>query len=135
MQYEAQLMSILRQICANILGDGWSPVLSVTAVCITLQSMLASCTVSAPSSLPIYLLYSTRHSGNGVMSYHYAQLSLVFPFASTQDRCIYINGPFLLLFPPPFRMLKLAKRTVRADAHPLPSGFPKPICLSYFPKN
>lgn len=31
-------------ICANILGDGWSPVLSVTAVCITLQSMLASCT-------------------------------------------------------------------------------------------
>ncbi|KAI5120212.1 hypothetical protein M0805_000027 [Coniferiporia weirii] len=30
-------------ICANILGDGWSPVLSVTAVCISLQSMLASC--------------------------------------------------------------------------------------------
>ncbi|THH09427.1 hypothetical protein EW145_g2039 [Phellinidium pouzarii] len=31
-------------ICANILGDGWSPVLSVTSVCISLQSMLASCT-------------------------------------------------------------------------------------------
>ncbi|KAH8120704.1 UBC-like protein [Phellopilus nigrolimitatus] len=30
-------------ICANILGDGWSPVLSVTSVCISLQSMLASC--------------------------------------------------------------------------------------------
>ncbi|KAL5518520.1 hypothetical protein ACEPAH_202 [Sanghuangporus vaninii] len=29
-------------ICANILGDGWSPVLSVSAVCISLQSMLAS---------------------------------------------------------------------------------------------
>ncbi|KIJ45037.1 hypothetical protein M422DRAFT_29891 [Sphaerobolus stellatus SS14] len=31
-------------ICASILGNEWSPVLSVTAVCITLQSMLASCT-------------------------------------------------------------------------------------------
>jgi len=30
-------------ICASILGDGWSPVLSVGAVCVTLQSMLASC--------------------------------------------------------------------------------------------
>jgi len=31
-------------ICASILGsEGWSPVLSVVAVCITLQSMLASC--------------------------------------------------------------------------------------------
>jgi len=30
-------------ICASILGEGWSPVLSVSAVCITLQSMLASC--------------------------------------------------------------------------------------------
>jgi len=30
-------------ICASILGNEWSPVLSVTAVCITLQSMLASC--------------------------------------------------------------------------------------------
>ncbi|KAI0314257.1 UBC-like protein [Amylostereum chailletii] len=30
-------------ICASILGDDWSPSLSVTSVCITLQSMLASC--------------------------------------------------------------------------------------------
>ncbi|KAG8907483.1 hypothetical protein FRB99_004059 [Tulasnella sp. 403] len=30
-------------ICASILGNEWSPVLSVTAVCLTLQSMLASC--------------------------------------------------------------------------------------------
>ncbi|KZV74753.1 UBC-like protein [Peniophora sp. CONT] len=30
-------------ICASILGDDWSPSLSVVAVCITLQSMLASC--------------------------------------------------------------------------------------------
>lgn len=30
-------------ICASILGDDWSPSLSVSAVCITLQSMLASC--------------------------------------------------------------------------------------------
>ncbi|KAF9535780.1 ubiquitin-conjugating enzyme/RWD-like protein [Crepidotus variabilis] len=30
-------------ICASILGSEWSPVLSVVAVCVTLQSMLASC--------------------------------------------------------------------------------------------
>ena len=36
-----------QQICANILGDGWSPVLSVASICISLQSMLASCTVRA----------------------------------------------------------------------------------------
>ncbi|KAJ7771963.1 ubiquitin-conjugating enzyme/RWD-like protein [Mycena maculata] len=30
-------------ICASILGNEWSPVLSVIAVCVTIQSMLASC--------------------------------------------------------------------------------------------
>ncbi|KZT08910.1 UBC-like protein [Laetiporus sulphureus 93-53] len=30
-------------ICASILGNDWSPVLSVVSVCVTLQSMLASC--------------------------------------------------------------------------------------------
>ncbi|KAG8736898.1 hypothetical protein FRC10_008769 [Ceratobasidium sp. 414] len=30
-------------ICASILGNEWSPVLNTSAVCITLQSMLASC--------------------------------------------------------------------------------------------
>jgi len=38
------------QICASILGNEWSPVLSVVAVCVTLQSMLASCKVHVPSS-------------------------------------------------------------------------------------
>ncbi|GAA96347.1 uncharacterized protein L969DRAFT_95466 [Mixia osmundae IAM 14324] len=30
-------------ICASILGNGWSPVLNVSSICLTLQSMLASC--------------------------------------------------------------------------------------------
>ncbi|CUA73737.1 ubiquitin-conjugating enzyme E2 W [Rhizoctonia solani] len=30
-------------ICASILGSEWSPVLNTASVCITLQSMLASC--------------------------------------------------------------------------------------------
>ncbi|KAI0762388.1 UBC-like protein [Fomes fomentarius] len=30
-------------ICASILGSEWSPVLSVISVCVTIQSMLASC--------------------------------------------------------------------------------------------
>lgn len=37
--------SNLSQICASILGDDWSPTLSVMAICITIQSMLASCKV------------------------------------------------------------------------------------------
>lgn len=37
-------------ICANILSDEWSPVLSVEAILITLQSMLASCQVSRRDS-------------------------------------------------------------------------------------
>ncbi|CDO74798.1 hypothetical protein BN946_scf185001.g46 [Trametes cinnabarina] len=32
-------------ICASILGSEWSPVLSVVSVCVTIQSMLASCKV------------------------------------------------------------------------------------------
>ncbi|PIL29932.1 hypothetical protein GSI_07843 [Ganoderma sinense ZZ0214-1] len=39
-------------ICASILGSEWSPVLSVVAVCVTIQSMLASCKV-CPSVHPI----------------------------------------------------------------------------------
>ncbi|KAF4584526.1 hypothetical protein EYR40_004520 [Pleurotus pulmonarius] len=37
--------SPIHPICASILGNEWSPVLSVVAVCVTLQSMLASCKV------------------------------------------------------------------------------------------
>ncbi|KAG6918692.1 hypothetical protein DXG01_012510 [Tephrocybe rancida] len=35
--------SPIHPICASILGNEWSPVLSVVAVCVTIQSMLASC--------------------------------------------------------------------------------------------
>ena len=40
-----RLMGLSFQICASILGNEWSPVLTVNAVCLTLQSMLASCKV------------------------------------------------------------------------------------------
>ncbi|KAI0369956.1 UBC-like protein, partial [Pilatotrama ljubarskyi] len=36
-------------ICASILGSEWSPVLSVISVCVTIQSMLASCKGDAPN--------------------------------------------------------------------------------------
>jgi ubiquitin-conjugating enzyme E2 W len=35
-------------ICASILGSEWSPVLTVSTVCLTLQSMLASCKKKEP---------------------------------------------------------------------------------------
>ena len=38
------------QICASILGSEWSPVLSVVSVCVTIQSMLASCKVRCAAS-------------------------------------------------------------------------------------
>lgn len=46
--------SLSCQICASILGTDWSPVLSVVSVCVTLQSMLASCKVWIPSSYSAY---------------------------------------------------------------------------------
>ncbi|KIP04064.1 hypothetical protein PHLGIDRAFT_110093 [Phlebiopsis gigantea 11061_1 CR5-6] len=46
-------------ICASILGNEWSPVLTVAAVCITLQSMLASCKVScSPPDDQRYVLHA-----------------------------------------------------------------------------
>jgi ubiquitin-conjugating enzyme E2 W len=48
------------QICASILGDDWSPTLSVMAICITIQSMLASCKVC--------LVLETLLLGHGVFS-------------------------------------------------------------------
>ncbi|GAA5921995.1 hypothetical protein JCM3775_003454 [Rhodotorula graminis] len=35
--------SLGRHICASVLGSGWSPVLNVQSLLITMQSMLASC--------------------------------------------------------------------------------------------
>src|SRR4051812_17865453 len=40
------------EICASILGQEWSPVLSVASVCLTLQSMLASCKVRSSVECP-----------------------------------------------------------------------------------
>lgn len=58
------------QICASILGHEWSPVLGVASVCITLQSMLASCKVCRSPSLPSppytqIALAIVHRSGNG----------------------------------------------------------------------
>ena len=44
-------LTSVAQICASILGrEGWSPVLTVIAICITIQSMLASCKVGTSST-------------------------------------------------------------------------------------
>lgn len=48
-------------ICASILGNEWSPVLNVESVCMTLQSMLASCKVCNHDRI-ISLLLSHRWS-------------------------------------------------------------------------
>jgi hypothetical protein len=43
--FASRVETTASQICASILGDDWSPTLSVMAICITIQSMLASCKV------------------------------------------------------------------------------------------
>lgn len=43
--FASRMETMAYQICASILGDDWSPTLSVMAICITIQSMLASCKV------------------------------------------------------------------------------------------
>ena len=56
--FPASLSSVV-QICASILGrEGWSPVLTVIAICITIQSMLASCKVGI-STIGEHLTYLT----------------------------------------------------------------------------
>jgi ubiquitin-conjugating enzyme E2 W len=57
------LLTSVAQICASILGrEGWSPVLTVIAICITIQSMLASCKVrtSTVRGTPHLLLWCHR---------------------------------------------------------------------------
>ncbi|KAH9891286.1 UBC-like protein [Cubamyces lactineus] len=51
-------------ICASILGNEWSPVLSVVAVCVTIQSMLASCKRVAPDRPPDNDRYVARAPDN-----------------------------------------------------------------------
>lgn len=57
-------------ICANILGDEWSPVLSVEAILITLQSMLASCKASIPPLIRPSVAALQMHSALNVLTRH-----------------------------------------------------------------
>ncbi|EJT98922.1 UBC-like protein [Dacryopinax primogenitus] len=57
-------------ICASILGPEWSPVLSVVSVCLTLQSMLASCTSKQrPPDNDKYVSHAPRNPKN--TRFHY----------------------------------------------------------------
>jgi len=57
-------------ICASILGDGWSPVLSVSAVCVTLQSMLASCKKKErPSGNDRYVMFAPDNPKKSKFNY------------------------------------------------------------------
>jgi len=57
-------------ICASILGSEWSPVLSVQAVCVTLQSMLASCTkLERPQGNDAYVRHAPKSPKNAHFVY------------------------------------------------------------------
>ena len=45
-------------ICLNILGDDWSPALTVKSICLSILSMLSSATFKSPP--PDNLAYSAR---------------------------------------------------------------------------
>ncbi|KAI0932826.1 hypothetical protein AcW1_000160 [Taiwanofungus camphoratus] len=58
-------------ICASILGNEWSPVLSVTAVCVTLQSMLASCKKKErPPENDVYVRHAPDNPKKSRFAYH-----------------------------------------------------------------
>ena len=81
------------QICASILGrEGWSPVLTVIAICITIQSMLASCKVGISSIIGTsYLLlqYHRRKNRQPPMSVYVSGLTeRVYPRPSDNDRYV-----------------------------------------------
>jgi len=57
-------------ICASILGNEWSPVLSVQGVCVTLQSMLASCTkLERPPGNDSYVRHAPKSPKNARFIY------------------------------------------------------------------
>ncbi|KAL1747330.1 ubiquitin-conjugating enzyme/RWD-like protein [Schizophyllum fasciatum] len=58
-------------ICASILGNEWSPVLSVTAVCVTMQSMLASCkSLEPPEDNDRYVRHAPDNPKKTRFMYH-----------------------------------------------------------------
>ncbi|TRM62882.1 ubiquitin-conjugating enzyme/RWD-like protein [Schizophyllum amplum] len=58
-------------ICASILGNEWSPVLSVTAVCVTMQSMLASCkSLELPEDNDRYVRHAPENPKKTRFMYH-----------------------------------------------------------------
>ncbi|KAI4525910.1 ubiquitin-conjugating enzyme/RWD-like protein [Schizophyllum commune] len=58
-------------ICASILGNEWSPVLSVTAVCVTMQSMLASCkSLELPEDNDRYVRHAPDNPKKTRFMYH-----------------------------------------------------------------
>ncbi|PCH33031.1 UBC-like protein [Wolfiporia cocos MD-104 SS10] len=58
-------------ICASILGSEWSPVLTVIAVCVTLQSMLASCKKKErPVGNDRYVLHAPDNPKKTRFEYH-----------------------------------------------------------------
>ncbi|CDZ96685.1 Ubiquitin conjugating enzyme [Phaffia rhodozyma] len=58
-------------ICASILGDEWNPLLSAQTVCLTIQSMLASCTdKSAPKDNDRYIRRATNSPKDATFVYH-----------------------------------------------------------------
>ncbi|SCV71475.1 BQ2448_3063 [Microbotryum intermedium] len=58
-------------ICASVLGSGWSPVLNVQALLLTLQSMLASCKQKElPSDNDRYVRNAPKSPKDARFAYH-----------------------------------------------------------------
>ncbi|KAH8922919.1 UBC-like protein [Atractiella rhizophila] len=58
-------------ICASILGTGWSPVLNTISICLSLQSMLASCTKQElPPDNDRYVRYAPENPKETRFVYH-----------------------------------------------------------------
>lgn len=84
------VLTYSRHICASILGNEWSPVLSVVAVCVTLQSMLASSKVRPhllQSSSSVSLSHSAKRKVRALTHRLIACQSCPLDLPTTIDTC------------------------------------------------
>ncbi|CAJ0769688.1 14734_t:CDS:2, partial [Entrophospora sp. SA101] len=71
-------------ICLNVLYNQWSPVLSVRSVCLSIQSMLSSCTTKEPPPDNSTYVKNAKESPKQTQWYFHGEKNNKLPFIYNQ---------------------------------------------------
>lgn len=72
-------------ICLSILTEDWSPALSVQSVCLSIISMLSSCTEKVSSPVFVVESLSEEEVGKTKFSYHARNIFMIILFGNFTD--------------------------------------------------